>query len=75
MENKKYILTNETIKVNAVENAITRRIMHSYSEVLGKHGPEKVTMAIRTQAEWVGDVDEIGSSDVSIWTKEVLQSL
>jgi hypothetical protein len=68
-------LREDEDSVDAVESAITWRIMHSHPEVLGKHGPEKVMMAIRDEAEWVGDVDEIGSSDVSIWTKNVLQSL
>jgi hypothetical protein len=58
-----------------VTQAITRRILSQHPDLLQKHGPEKVANAIDDVAEFVGDVEEIGSSDVSGWVKQVAQSL
>ena len=54
-----------------VESAIIRRIINVRTELLGKHGPEKVLDAVKEVASYVGDVDEIGSSDVSGWIRQV----
>ena len=56
-------------------SAITRRILMQRADLLSKYGPEKVTAAIDEVADFVGDVEEIGSSDVSGWIKQVEQSL
>ena len=48
-----------------VAGAITRRILMQRTDLLAKHGPEKVGQAIDSVADFVGDVDEIGSGDVS----------
>jgi hypothetical protein len=58
-----------------VASAITRRILLQRSDLLQKYGPEKVTAAIDDVADFVGDTEEIGSSDVSGWIKQVEQSL
>ena len=58
-----------------VTQAITRRILLQHPGLLQRHGPEKVANAIDDVAEFVGDVEEIGSSDVSGWVKQVAQSL
>ena len=58
-----------------VTQAITRRILMQHPDLLQKYGPEKVGDAIDSVAEFVGDVEEIGSSDVSGWVKQVVQSL
>ena len=58
-----------------VVQAITRRILMQHPDLLQKYGPEKVGDAIDSVAEFVGDVEEIGSSDVSGWVKQVAQSL
>ena len=58
-----------------VANAITRRILMQRPDLLKKFGPVKVTQAIDDVADFVGDVEEIGSSDVSGWIKQVEQSL
>jgi hypothetical protein len=60
---------------NPVVNSIVRRIMISHPDLLGTYGPEKVLNAIYDVAEFVGDVEEIGSSDVSGWVKYVIDSL
>jgi hypothetical protein len=59
----------------SVIGAITRRIIHQHTDLLAKHGPEAVGNAIDSVADWVGDVDEIGSSDVSAWVNDVRREL
>ena len=54
-----------------VASAILRRILMQRLDLLSKYGPEKVSDAIGSVADFVGDVDEIGSSDVSGWIKQV----
>jgi hypothetical protein len=58
-----------------VAQAIVRRIMMQRTDLLAKHGPEKVSQAVDEVADFVGDVDEIGSSDVSGWVRHVEQML
>jgi hypothetical protein len=60
---------------NPVAGAITRRIIHQHPELLAKYGPHVVMLAIDEIADFVGDTDEIGSSDVSGWVKQLEQSL
>jgi hypothetical protein len=57
-----------------VVSSITRRIIRQHPELL-KHGPDKVLAAIADVADFVGDVEEIGSSDVSGWVKQVERHL
>jgi hypothetical protein len=58
-----------------VAQAIIRRILMQRTDLLAKHGPEKVGQAVDEVADFVGDVDEIGSSDVSGWVRHVEQML
>jgi hypothetical protein len=58
-----------------VENAILHRIMVAHSDVLAKYGPQAVMDAANDTADFVGDVDEIGTSDVSAWVKQTIQIL
>ena len=60
---------------SAVERAILHRIMMQHSSLLGRYGPQAVMDAARDVAEFVGDVDEIGSSDVSAYVRNVEQVL
>lgn len=60
---------------SAVASAITRRILMQRVDLLAKYGPEKVSQAIGDVADFVGDVDEIGSSDVSGWIKQIEREL
>lgn len=66
---------NEGVGDSPVAGAITRRILMQRTDLLSKYGPEKVTAAIDEVADFVGDVEEIGSSDVSGWVKHVEQML
>lgn len=65
----------EGLEDSPVASAITRRIMLQRIDLLSKYGPEKVMAAIDEVADFVGDVEEIGSSDVSGWIKHVEQML
>jgi len=67
--------TFDTDDASPVESAIINRIMMAHPDLLAKFGPEAVMNAARDQAEWIGDVDEIGSSDVSGWIKNVVSDL
>lgn len=58
-----------------VAGAIARRIMTQRTDLLQQYGPVLVTQAIDEVADFVGDVEEIGSSDVSGWVKHVEQML
>jgi len=58
-----------------VASAIARRIMSQRLDLLQNHGPQKVMAAIDDVADFVGDTEEIGSSDVSAWVKQVEQTL
>lgn len=58
-----------------VESAIINRIMRAHPDLLAKFGPKAVMTAARDQAEWIGDVEEIGSSDVSGWVNNIVKDL
>jgi len=60
---------------NPVVNAIAGRIMRQRIDLLKDYGLDNVMQAIDEVAEFVGDVEEIGSSDVSGWIKHVEQML
>jgi hypothetical protein len=45
------------------------------TDLLLKYGPRKVMQAVEQVADYVGSVDEIGSSDVSGWVGQVEQAL
>jgi hypothetical protein len=74
-------ITNEGMMDNPgqedspVAQAIIRRILLQRTDLLAKHGPERVGAAVDEVADFVGDVDEIGSSDVSGWVRHVEQML
>ena len=57
-----------------VSSAITRRILNQRHDLL-KFGPQAVMDAVDQVAEWVGEVEEIGSSDVSVWVAQVARYL
>lgn len=59
---------------NPVMNALIRRTMATRPDLL-KHGPERLLAAIRDVADGVGEVQEIGTSDISAWMKRVEQHL
>jgi hypothetical protein len=60
---------------SGVERAILNRIMVAHTDLLMKFGPDKVMQAAEEVAYNVGDVDEIGTSDVSAYVAQVKQIL
>jgi HAMP domain-containing protein len=59
----------------AVEIALIRRVLVAHTDLIMEFGLDKVTQAIEEVAYNVGDLDEIGSSDVSGWMNQVKQIL
>jgi len=53
------------------ESAILKRIMVAHLDLLKEFGPQKVMQAVEEVAYNIGDLDEIGSSDVSGWVHQV----
>lgn len=74
-QQKKEMELGEDQDNSGVERAILNRIMVAHTDLLMKFGPEKVMQAAEEVAYNVGDVDEIGTSDVSAWVHEVKQIL
>jgi len=60
---------------NPVASAILHRIMMQHTGLLAAHGPERVMAAVDEVVDYIGDVEEIGSSDVSGWVRHVEQML
>jgi hypothetical protein len=61
-----------------VARATLHRIMMRHPSMLAQHGPERVMKAVDDVADLVGDMDDIGSSDISGWVnmvQEILDSL
>ena len=59
----------------AVEIAVIKRILVAHTNLIMQFGLDKVTQAIEEVAYNVGDLDEIGTSDVSGWVNQVEQIL
>ncbi len=68
-------LSEDSDSSEAVYSAVLNRITRQHLDVLQKFGPQAVMYAIEDVASDVGELDEIGSSDVSIWTKQVIEDL
>lgn len=58
-----------------VWSAIRNRIEFKHHDLIEEYGIEAVMAAIDDVADTVGDVDEIGSSDVSGWVRRVIDTL
>jgi len=60
-----------------VADAIKRRIMNmdDFSEMVRKYGVDVIVTAIEDEAEFHGDSDELGSSDISAMVNSVMRSL
>jgi hypothetical protein len=59
------------INMNAVKNAIIHRILTGRVDLLDTYGLDLVESAVDFQVDMVGEVDEIGTSDVSCWVNSV----
>lgn len=65
----------ETYDSSPVFRAIMRRLENAYPDVFTQYGYDVVEEAVNDQASFVGNVEEIGSSDISGWTRQVLDML
>jgi len=70
LEGKQTQSVDESIEDSPVANAIINRIMRQHPDLL-KYGADRVGDAIDEVVSFVGDVDEIGTSDVSNWVRQV----
>jgi hypothetical protein len=57
--------------MEAVRNAIIHRILTRHVDLLETYGLDLVESAVDFQADLVGEVEEIGTSDVSCWINSV----
>jgi len=60
---------------NSVARAILHRIMMAHPGMLAQYGPDQVMNAVDDVADYIGDVEEIGTSDVSGYVRQVQQML
>jgi hypothetical protein len=72
--------THSTSQLNenrdSVESAIMRRLVNQHLDIISRHGPGAATLALHDVLQGIpDDLEEIGSSDVSIWVNQVLDSL
>jgi len=71
--------TNESLLAEGssegVAWAIRHRILYSHKDVVAKYGPVRIMAAIKDRADSLDDLEEIGTSDTSIWTREVIDDL
>ena len=65
----------EGAESSPVAGAIVNRIMRQRPDLLTQYGPKLISAAVDEVADYVGDVDEIGSSDVSGWVNQVERML
>jgi hypothetical protein len=69
-------VVKESYDESPVYNAVLRRITNQHLDLLSKFGPAAVMAAVEDVADGVPrDLEEIGSSDVSIWTKQAIEYL
>ena len=57
--------------MNAVKNAIIHRILTRRVDLLDTYGLDLVESAVDFQVDMMGEVDEIGTSDISCWINSV----
>lgn len=55
--------------------AIMHRVTVRHPELIKKYGKHRISDTARSIADNLGDLEEIGSSDVSIWVKQLVRDL
>jgi hypothetical protein len=75
MLKQRYQHLREDNDSEAVEMAIIKRILVAHTDLIMKFGLDKVTQAIEEVAYNVGDIYEIGKSDVNAYVHQVKQIL
>jgi hypothetical protein len=59
--------------MEAVFNAIIHRISTQHLDLISQYGIEQVMFAVEDMASFVGEVEEIGTSDVSCWVNKTIK--
>ena len=62
-------------EMNPVANAIINRVTSQYHDLIAKHGPDKIMQAADAVGDFIGDVEEIGSSDMNAYMKYFMDEL
>jgi len=70
---KKKVLKESS--ADAAFNAVMRRIENSHPEIMAKFRDDEIEDAVKDVTSHLVNLDEIGSSDVSIWTKQAVEEL
>ena len=61
--------------MEAVLDAIIHRISIRHLDLITQYGIEQVMTAAEDMASFVGEVEEIGTSDVSCWVNNTIKLL
>jgi len=59
----------------AVEDCLIHRVRTQHLDLLIKYGATLVLEAIQNRAQFLYDLEEIGSSDISCWMQDVIEDL
>lgn len=62
-------------ELTSAGQATLGRIQRAHPELIAKYGEDAVLEAVYESTMHLGNLEEIGSSDVSIWVKQVAESL
>lgn len=74
LEGYGYLTENDEAQ-DAMRNAVIRRITMQHADLLQRYGVEAVLTAVEDIVDDIGDMEEIGSSDVSAYVKMVKDQL
>ena len=59
----------------SVEQCLIHRMRTQHLDLLVTYGPQRLLDAIRDRAASLDNLEEIGSSDISCWMKDVIDDL
>jgi len=79
-KHSRQLLTEKYLEItqlneSSAEDAIVRRITRQHHDLISQYGMEAVTDAIEDVSSGIGELEEIGSSDVSYWVSCVIKML
>jgi len=79
-KHSRQLLTEKYLEItqlneSSAEDAIVRRITRQHHDLISQYGIEAVTDAIEDVSSGIGELEEIGSSDVSYWVSCVIKML
>jgi len=63
------------MSVESVRQCLIMRFRNRHLDLVPKYGIVNIMDAIDSEAYFVGDVEEIGSSDINCWMNSVIESL